>query len=52
MEEPKLFLATAELLNKTLQYLATRPYSEVVELINGLMDVKPQEEPKKELDGE
>ncbi len=52
MEEPKLFLVTAEVLNKTLQYLAARPYSEVVGLIQGLMDVKPYVEPKKELDGE
>ena len=52
MDEPKLFVASEEVLNKTLQYLATKPYSEVAGLIQGLMDIKPYVEPKKELDGE
>jgi hypothetical protein len=37
----KTYSLSEETINKTLQYLATRPYTEVVSLINALAQAKP-----------
>lgn len=39
----KQFEITEELANKILQYLASRPYLEVAELISKLQQIKPIE---------
>jgi len=45
----KQFEISEELANKVLQYLATRPYLEVAELISNLQQIKPiSEQPKTE----
>jgi hypothetical protein len=43
----KQFEISEELANKVLQYLATRPYLEVAELISNLQQIKPISEQSK-----
>ena len=40
-QQPRLFLTTEEIINGTLQYLSSRPYAEVVHLIDALRASKP-----------
>jgi len=44
-EEQKLFITTEEILHATLNYLASKPYSEVQGLIDALRKSKPYEKP-------
>lgn len=37
----KLFITTEEIINATLTYLASKPYSEVSKLVEALMQSKP-----------
>jgi serine protease inhibitor ecotin len=47
-KQRKLFIAKEEVLNATLSYLSTRPYSEVANLIENLMKVTPYVKEEKE----
>jgi hypothetical protein len=40
-KERKLFITTEEILNGTLQYLASKPYAEVAHLVDALRQSKP-----------
>ena len=40
-EQPNEFVITAELANAILQYLISKPYVEVIQLVNGLQNLKP-----------
>ena len=47
--ELRMYQIPQQLINATLQYLASRPYGEVVKLISALQQLKPVEaKPKKE----
>ena len=43
--KPNLFITTDEILNATLQYLASRPYADVAHLIDALKQSTPYTPP-------
>jgi hypothetical protein len=52
MTQPKAFLLPAEVRDAILNYLGNRPYREVAQGMQALLDLKPLPEPDPAEDGE